>query len=538
MASTGKGHHVYLRIRNLPESLRLDGIDVQADGHYVVAPPSIHANGNQYKFLNESATKILEINELSEIGLTPIPAIPHTPSTPTDDELLKGVSEGGRNNACISLAGKLKAKGLGYDVTLLLCQRFADNCNPPLPHEEAERCVKSSFGYLVKEGKSQAEALANAKAVVQKWLKLDDTSIIDLELATIAANKADGDPVWMLIVGAPGAGKSETLRGLFDCKDVYSLSSLTANTFVSGLDKAKGLLQMLPPAVTLVVKDFGSILTMRPDDKAAVLMQLREIYDGEYKRQFGTDKVVKWTGRMGLLAGVTSSIENHHSAIAELGNRYLMYRCELKEDDRQAVANMAMNGEGTEQLMRAEISQALLAALEHCPKPELVLVPDSLRAKIGALADVVARMRSPVCRNPYDKTVPYDPDIESPARLVKAFIKLAKSVAAVRGKQVVAEDEYLLIKRVGLDSVPRRRSRVVAYMVDRDSKCAKMIASTLNVPAATLNLELEDLMMLSILERQAELGNGGYIHQTTPNEWRLREKVYALIKQADLYGEQ
>ena len=57
---TGKGVHVYLRIDCGFEEFRelfrtkprlVDGVDIKAEGGYVVAPPSIHPTGKQYKFI-------------------------------------------------------------------------------------------------------------------------------------------------------------------------------------------------------------------------------------------------------------------------------------------------------------------------------------------------------------------------------------------------------------------------------------------------------------------------------------------------------
>ena len=58
---TGKGYHIYLRIDGLDKDefkefirtkVRItEGIDIKAEGGYVVAPPSIHPSGAQYEFI-------------------------------------------------------------------------------------------------------------------------------------------------------------------------------------------------------------------------------------------------------------------------------------------------------------------------------------------------------------------------------------------------------------------------------------------------------------------------------------------------------
>jgi hypothetical protein len=61
MVETGKGRHIYLRVKMEPSEFRermrtkvrlVEGVDVKAEGGYVVAPPSLHPSGKQYGFIN------------------------------------------------------------------------------------------------------------------------------------------------------------------------------------------------------------------------------------------------------------------------------------------------------------------------------------------------------------------------------------------------------------------------------------------------------------------------------------------------------
>ena len=58
IVKTGKGYHVYVRLEDsslVPRTkprLR-EGLDIKAEGGYVVAPPSIHPSGKQYEFLRD-----------------------------------------------------------------------------------------------------------------------------------------------------------------------------------------------------------------------------------------------------------------------------------------------------------------------------------------------------------------------------------------------------------------------------------------------------------------------------------------------------
>ncbi len=53
----------------------------------------------------------------------------------------------------------------------------------------------------------QAAALARCVDTFRGWLHLPDAGILCVTLAAVAANRAAGDPVWLLIVAPPGGGQ-------------------------------------------------------------------------------------------------------------------------------------------------------------------------------------------------------------------------------------------------------------------------------------------------------------------------------------------
>src|SRR5262245_6547359 len=77
-------------------------------------------------------------------------------------------------------------------------------------------------------------SLRDVEAVFQKWYQLKDTLSVRITLAATAANQAEGDPFWLLLVAPPGSMKTEIIRSLNGCSCVYPLSSLTPQTFASG----------------------------------------------------------------------------------------------------------------------------------------------------------------------------------------------------------------------------------------------------------------------------------------------------------------
>src|SRR5690606_15082286 len=116
---------------------------------------------------------------------------------------------------------------------------------------------------------------------------------------------------------------------------VYHAATLTPAALLSGTpnkekaaDSRGGLLRQVGDFGILVCKDFGSVLSMRPDSRAEVLAALREIYDGSWTRHVGTDggKILTWAGKLGLVFGVTPALDSHHAVIGAMGERFVLCR--------------------------------------------------------------------------------------------------------------------------------------------------------------------------------------------------------------------
>ncbi len=123
------------------------GLDIRADGGYVVAPPSLHVSGNRYLWPSGWNP--------SQVELAPVPdwllrlirgPVPRGRSQPVAH--LGPIGEGQRNSALASLAGAMRRRGASQEV--LEAALLADNmvrCTPPLPEPEVLAIARSISRY-------------------------------------------------------------------------------------------------------------------------------------------------------------------------------------------------------------------------------------------------------------------------------------------------------------------------------------------------------------------------------------------------------
>src|SRR5262249_35224003 len=154
--------------------------------------------------------------------------------------------------------------------------------------------------------------LADVHAAFSELLYLPSYDAVNVVLAGVVANYADGDPVWPLLVGPPGCGKSEIVSSIVGAPGGGPLSTLTPQTLLSGFEtkgKPASLLEQIGEFGILAFKDLTTVLTMHREARAAIIGQLREVADGRCEKSFGNGVRIEWKGKLGLVAGVTPVID-------------------------------------------------------------------------------------------------------------------------------------------------------------------------------------------------------------------------------------
>lgn len=141
-SATGGGgrHYIYACDKEVrSRGAMVQGIDLKANGGFVVMPPSVHVSGERYRWLRRMAPVTLDIS-----------LIPKHSGAANEDrqwyhELLGGVSKGDRSSSAARLAGRYANLGLATEETHMLMARWNDANDPPLSHSELKSTIMSVY---------------------------------------------------------------------------------------------------------------------------------------------------------------------------------------------------------------------------------------------------------------------------------------------------------------------------------------------------------------------------------------------------------
>lgn len=371
--------------------------------------------------------------------------------------------------------------------------------------------------------------------IFREHLYLPDPSPVQVVLGTVVANLLPGDPVWLLLVGPPSSGKTELLAPLSSLKYVHELSTFTPAGLLSGSRSRRpgatgGLLAEVGKFGIIVCKDFTSLLSEPAQTRSELLAALREIYDGSWVRHLGADggRVLSWSGKTGLLAAVTETIERHTADIGAMGERFIFYRMPpLGDEERLDQARAAARNAGRQQEMRAELAKAVSSFLGDIRLPdEPPALTEDGQEVLVLLADLATRCRSSVERDKRDREIELVPQSEAAARMQAVLVQL---VRALRLIGVEDDDIGRLAGQVALDSMSKARRATVELLIglERVSKPTAMaIADSLGLPTPVVSRTLQDLAAHGVVERHADRPS----HRWSASTW-LRERWTALNMQ-------
>jgi hypothetical protein len=339
-------------------------------------------------------------------------------------------------------------------------------------------------------------AIAEARTVFCRYLYLPDPNLVDVVLAVPAGNKLlETDSLWLFLKGPPGSGKTEMVTPFLDLPDwALLVSNLTPSSLISGYVDANAADHSLLPRLngkTLALKDFTVVLSKNDAERDEIFSILRDCYDGYASKVFGTGRR-EYRSRFNLVAGVTGAIESAWH-LSQLGERFLCWGMAV---DHREQARRAMANANREPEMRRELAKAtadVLAGLSD----QVPVVPEALRERTLTLAYLLARLRTYVARDRND-VVHRAPDVEVPTRIIKQLLRLGQSLAQVRHKAEVTEDEFAILRKVALDSMPAARQTIFRNLVEAKVTTAKQTAQVCRVSESVARRHLDDLVLLGL----------------------------------------
>lgn len=376
--------------------------------------------------------------------------------------------------------------------------------------------------------------------VFDSFLLLKDRDFIRLTLAVVIGNQIPTRrPIWLLFVAPPSSGKTTALSALTDLviatkrgeklEPICSISDITDKTFASGAirnDKETSLLYRVPNGGILVFKDFTTVLSKRPEEQQGIFAQLREIYDGSYKKIFGTGEEVVWQGKLGALGGVTESVYQYIERMSVMGDRFMFYQ--IPQPNRIEALNFKLDQElsgNTEMVQmpkaRALVHQYMQQAFDKLQDTKIVLAPEQ-REEIISVANFCTIARSGVIVNEFSNTIKFVPSPEMPLRMFEQMLSVGASLLLMNHiddenhNGLLTDRDLSMVYKMAYDSIPSQRRIALFYMAQySEGVDTAAVARKTGYPTDVIKGWLEQLNALGVVKRVKKSGFG--------NWWKLHD---------------
>lgn len=204
--SGGGGWHFYFRHPGFPvKNLTITpGVEIKGDVANITLPPSIHQNGNPYRWKNHpQKTPIAPMPEWL-LGLTQGESSGAVSSSGTGE-----IIEGSRNQTLAKFAGFLRRQGFDEQKMLPVLQSINENaCVPPLGDQEVTTIAKSVGKYPSENDSDASKAIG---ATETKWITAKELSEQEIEEVEWYWDGFIGRSMTTLFSSRPKVGKTTLL---------------------------------------------------------------------------------------------------------------------------------------------------------------------------------------------------------------------------------------------------------------------------------------------------------------------------------------
>ncbi|MDZ4241134.1 MAG: hypothetical protein U1D31_03385 [Patescibacteria group bacterium] len=342
--------------------------------------------------------------------------------------------------------------------------------------------------------------LQKVKEEFSKHLSLSDDTAIDMILATLVGNLLlTRDPLWLLIVAPPSAGKSSFVAPCSGLKETKFIDDISERTLLSSY-KLKGKNMSLLTAMKvagqkiMVFSDFSSILSKNPVQSGEILAQMRRLYDGRLEKATGTGEV-SFHGRVGYLGCATPTFYSFLEGRMALGDRFIYYwmngasadEVRKKKSENLMKRLSAKQIEDTMAPLYKDYFDSVVSFQEEKGMPEFVITPEQ-EDRIHYATDFAVKGKAQI-KYDFKTKKPVDiPEISGTGRDLEAFYTLLQTLqlmdAAEAGTVLVpvSDARIELVEKCAYSSINRTRRKVMEALArsDTGSMSASEIGMTEN----------------------------------------------------------
>jgi hypothetical protein len=336
----------------------------------------------------------------------------------------------------------------------------------------------------------------------QKYKALIDDSLNPYSLRIVTscflANFLDGPPVWIIVSGKSGTGKTELIM-TFSCCPLHSyvVSGITpagllpANGMQGALDAANGKI--------LIVKDMSTLTQENKEDKNKLYGYLRDAYDGNVSKHVGT-AYLTWNGKIGFLGASVPIIETYSDFNGQLGERFLYHR--MREMPSRKLLMKIDSNSGRHKILINELQEAGCEFVENWNPPATTKLPRSIKELIMDVSVLVPCLRTNISRNRQNKSeidMPIETQ-ESPARIFNTIKKMA--VVAFTLDNTTKDIVRKMVLKMLLDGLPDTRYKILHTIYKNQKTCTtkSAIAKKLGMSDSICGRYIKDLELLEIIK--------------------------------------
>ena len=337
------------------------------------------------------------------------------------------------------------------------------------------------------------------KTKFEKRLNLQDPNYLEIIFATALAHRIPGDPVWLFWISQSGGGKTEVLRTFQKVPDTKYVESVSDKTFISHFHSKedKSLIRLLDKKC-LIIKDFTTIMSLRPEIRAKVFADFRAAYDGFVSSHSGLGGK-EYQVKFGVLAGVTPIIEEKRTLQTALGERFLFLKTITEKEKRKDKIRASMVYSTMQHKMREELKELTADMMASASTNVNFHVGKDQGEWFVRMAEILAQMRAHVPRDSYRRQDIIDePKMELATRIVAQLMRLFQALRIL----VEKDDALRATARIVKDSIPSTRAKMVEYAYKNKKLNITDYPSVLSYN--TLRLHADDLVALGVFSREGD----------------------------------